>query len=166
MSRPSFSTAWAASMRIYDVSHPAKKVANIIGGNVAINVNNPNPKERWDNTCAVRLSFILNQSGFYIPRLRGKTVTGGDNKQYFYRVRDLIAYLRSQWGEPEVVAYPPAGGGNLAKKKGIILFEIQGWSDAQGHATLWDGSGCYDQCYFNEPGVHYRTERANFWSLS
>lgn len=152
-------------MRIYDANNSAKKVADTIGGNVAINANNPNPKQRWDNTCAVRMSYIFNQSGFPIPRIPGQTVTGGDHKQYFYRVRDLIAYLRRQWGEPEVVTYPPSGGGPLATKKGIILFEVQGWQDAEGHATIWNGSGCYDHCYFNEPGATYRTEQANFWSL-
>ena len=27
----------------------------------------------------------------------------------------------------------------LKGKKGIIIFEIKGWSDATGHADLWDG---------------------------
>jgi hypothetical protein len=63
------------------------------------------------------------------------------------------------------VKYPPFGGGPLAGKKGLILFEVKGWNDALGHATLWDGTRCYDHCYFNEPGVNYKTERANFWSL-
>ncbi|MBI6717193.1 T6SS effector amidase Tae4 family protein, partial [Pseudomonas syringae] len=52
------------------------------------------------------------------------------------------------------------------RKKGIILFEISGWTDAKGHATLFDGNLCYDHCYFNEPDVNYRTDTANFWSLT
>lgn len=152
-------------MRIYSSADSAKKVAEVIGGNVAKNINNPDPKQRWSNKCAVRLSYIFNQSGFSIPRIAGQTVTGGDNKQYFYRVRDLIAFLRRRWGEPQVVRYPPSGGGPLAQKKGVILFEVSTWSDAQGHATLWNGQACYDHCYFNEPGATYRTEKANFWSL-
>jgi hypothetical protein len=52
-----------------------------------------------------------------------------------------------------------------AGKKGLILFEVSGWDDARGHATLFNGSVCYDHCYFNEPNATYRTERANFWSL-
>ncbi|WP_256247097.1 MULTISPECIES: T6SS effector amidase Tae4 family protein [Burkholderia] len=27
----------------------------------------------------------------------------------------------------------------MASKKGIVLFEVSGWDDAQGHATLFDG---------------------------
>ncbi|WP_239323964.1 T6SS effector amidase Tae4 family protein [Snodgrassella gandavensis] len=50
-------------------------------------------------------------------------------------------------------------------KKGIILFEVSGWSDATGHATLFNGYKCYDSCYFNEPESTYIAERANFWSL-
>jgi hypothetical protein len=53
----------------------------------------------------------------------------------------------------------------MAGKQGLILFEVSGWSDALGHATLFDGKACYDHCYFNEPEAKYRTDRANFWSL-
>ncbi|MFH7439501.1 cytoplasmic protein, partial [Pseudomonas syringae pv. tagetis] len=27
----------------------------------------------------------------------------------------------------------------------------------------FDGSICYDHCYFIEPGVNYRTDQAIFW---
>lgn len=77
-----------------------------------------------------------------------------------------IEFLKMRWGAPDQqVRYPPADGGELADQKGLVLFEVSGWSDAAGHATLWDGARCYDECYFNEPGVPYRTDRANFWSL-
>jgi hypothetical protein len=76
-----------------------------------------------------------------------------------------ISFLKQRWGKPEIVSYPPSGGGQLASKRGVILFEVSGWSDANGHATLFNGSECYDHCYFNEPEATYRTTRANFWSL-
>lgn len=165
MTRPSFTSAWAASMRIYDPTNSASKVANVVGGNVAANINNQDPKLRWKNTCAVRLSYILNQAGMHIPHMPGKTVSGSDKRWYFYRVKNLIGFLETKWGKAEIVKYPPSGGGSLAGKKGLILFEVSGWSDAAGHATLFNGSTCYDHCYFNEPGAKYRTDRANFWSL-
>lgn len=165
MIRPSFSSAWAASQRIYDTLNPSEKVATVIGGNVAMNINSRDPALRWVNTCAVRMSYILNYSGSLIPRIVGETVSGADKRWYFYRVKSLIAYLEQQWGSAETVRYPAADGGTLAGRKGLILFEVSGWSDAQGHATLFDGRMCYDHCYFNEPGVNYQTERANFWSL-
>lgn len=111
------------------------------------------------------MSYILNQSGLIIPGIRGQTLSGADQRQYFFRVKNLIAFLKLRWGDAEVVKYPPAGGGTLAGKKGVILFEVSGWSDAAGHATLFNGSTCYDHCYFNESEVRYRTDRANFWSL-
>lgn len=165
MTRPSFSAAWAASTRIYDPVASGAKVAEIIGGNVAKNINNPDPNQRWNNTCAVRMSYILNHSGLLVPHIPGQTASGADRRWYFFRVRHLIAFLEKRWGKPEVVTYPPSGGGGLAARKGVVLFEVSGWTDAAGHATLWNGSSCYDHCYFNEPGVRYRTDRANFWSL-
>lgn len=165
MIRPSFSLAWAASMRIYDPANSGVKVAQIIGGYVAKNINNPDPNRRWDNTCAVRMSYILNCSGLSIPSIPGQTASGEDHHHYFFRVKNLIAFLEQQWGKAEIVRYPSSGGGPLAGKKGVILFEVSGWSNAQGHATLFDGHTCYDHCYFNEPEVNYHTDRANFWSL-
>ncbi|WP_144638914.1 type VI secretion system amidase effector protein Tae4 [Bordetella genomosp. 13] len=166
MAKPSFSAAWAASQRIYDPVNSGQHVAKIIGGKVAYNINHPNPTMRWDNTCAVRMSYILNYSGTPVPFVPGATVSGDDKRWYFYRVRGLILYLAKIWGKPEVVQYPPTDGGPLSGKKGLVLFEISGWTDAAGHATLFDGRNCYDHCYFNEPGARHRTERANFWSLS
>jgi hypothetical protein len=79
-------------------------------------------------------SHVLNQSGLFVPSMPGQTVSGADKHQYFYRVKNLIAFLQQRWGQAEVVTYPPSGGGTLAGKKGVILFEISGWSDAEGHA--------------------------------
>lgn len=166
MTRPSFTVAWAAAQQIYDPADSGAKVAKVIGGNVAKNINNPDPEQRWSNTCTVRMSYILNQAGLAIPKISGQTVSGADKRQYFFRVRDIIAFLHKQWGNPdEIVKDPPSGGGPLAGRKGVILFEVSGWSDAVGHATLFDGKACYDHCYFNEPGAAYHTDRASFWSL-
>lgn len=111
------------------------------------------------------MSYILNQSGLVIPAIPGKTKKGADKRNYFYRVKDVITFLTDRWGQPERISYPPSGGGALAGKKGIVLFEVQGWSDASGHATLFNGTNCYDHCYFNEPGATYHTSQANLWTL-
>jgi hypothetical protein len=128
MVRPSFDKAWAASRQIYDVADPASKVAKMIGGYVEKNINNSNSEQKWNNTCAVRMSYILNQSGLIIPAFRGQTVSGADKRQYFFRVNDLIRFLTSKWGKPEIVEFPPSDGGSLAGKKGLILFEVSGWT--------------------------------------
>ncbi|WP_027705045.1 type VI secretion system amidase effector protein Tae4 [Zymobacter palmae] len=166
MIKPSFASAWAAAIEIYDPLDSAERVATVVGGYVEKNIHNTDPALRWVNTCAVRMSYILNKSGALVPKIAGQTVSGADGRQYFFRVSNLIAYLKQQWGQPEIVKYPQAGGGTLAGKKGVILFEVSGWSDAQGHATLFNGNTCYDHCYFNEPTARYQTNQANFWSLA
>lgn len=165
MSRPFFAAAWAASLKIYDASDAGGKVASVVGGNVAKNID-LRSLDAWSNTCAVRMSYILNYSGLLVPRVPEKTVSGADKRWYFFRVRHLVDFLTQRWGAPDlVVPFPPAGGGPLVGKQGVALFIVSGWSDAAGHATLWNGNVCYDHCYFNQPGVRYHTDKANFWSL-
>lgn len=162
--RPPFLVLWAASQRIYDAKHSNARVAQVVGGKVAFNINGKKP---WPNTCAVRMSYMLNAGGVHIPFIHGQTVSGADQRWYFHRVKDVITFLRHTWGEPDLIeAYPPAGGGPLHGRKGVILFEISGFDNAAGHASLWNGAQCYDHCYFNEPGASYTTTRANFWELS
>jgi hypothetical protein len=71
-------------MRIYDPTNSGAKVAEVIGGNVAKNINTPDPKQRWSNTCAVRMSYILNYAGTPVPHLPGQTVSGADKRWYFF----------------------------------------------------------------------------------
>lgn len=165
MARPSFKAAWSAAQKIYDPTNPTAKVAKVIGGNVALNINIADPKIRWENTCAVRISYILNQCGLKIPKIAGQTVSGEDKIQYFHYVKDVIKFLTQRWGDPIIVKYPSSGGGVLAGKQGLILFQVSGWSNAMGHATLFNGSICYDHCYFNELESNYKTDKASFWSL-
>jgi hypothetical protein len=77
------------------------------------------------------------------------TVSGSDKKWYIYRVSDLKKFLK--------FAFPKVPDDILSKKnpkpydfsgqKGILVFDV-GWSDATGHATLWDGTSCSDHCHF------------------
>lgn len=165
MPRPAFTSAWAASKKIFSPLNPEQKVAEVIGGNVAANITSTtNP---WRNTCAVRMSYILNSSGIVIPKLPGATVSGADKRQYFFRVPDVISFLIREWGKPDLIVKTPLSSDpSLKNKKGVVMFEVSGWSDARGHASLWNSQQCYDHCYFNEPGANYRTDRVSFWSLS
>lgn len=166
MARPAFNVAWAASQRIISPINQSQKVATLIGGTVAKNIALTSPLG-WKNTCAIRMSYILNHSGMPIPRIMGKTVSGADKKWYFYRVRDLIDFLTQRWGQADLVLpFPVSRNEEMNSKRGVILFEVSGWQDASGHASLWDGSQCYDHCYFNQDGASYQTRRASFWSLT
>ena len=71
MTRPRFNVAWAASRQVYDheaatESAVAARVARVIGGMVDTNIDSG----KWKNTCAVRMSYILGQSGVQIPMWR------------------------------------------------------------------------------------------------
>lgn len=122
---PSFDAIWNAFPH-----GTAAEVKQLIGGNVNAD---------WiTNTCTIRVSRALNYAGFAIPStVPGlNTVRGGDRKRYAYRVAELRRYLRAVLGRPTVSGTDPA---LFAGKKGIIMFEVRGWSDATGHFDLWDG---------------------------
>lgn len=118
-----------------------EKVFKLIGGKVEAN--------NFANSCAIRVSRSLNYSGLsikYIPP--NLTVSGSDGKWYIYRVKELIKYLKSNFGEPDISVVNKPYQEKLKGKKGIIIFEVDAWDDASGHATLWDGLTCSDKCYF------------------
>lgn len=164
--RPLFDTAWKVSKKIYNPNDTEEerldRVALTIGGRVKFNIKDVKEEQKWKNTCAVRMSYILNYSGLKIKNNGTNTVSGADKNWYYYRVDKLINFLELQWGKPEIVKYP-----TVQNRKGIILFQVSGWSNATGHATLFDGKSCYDHCYFNEnePEARYITKQANFWEL-
>lgn len=119
------------------------------------------------NTCVVRLSRSLNYAGFPLPVRHPTlaTLKGGDDKRYGFRVRELKAYLRAVYGPPDVThAYEGDGGGDvpveILKKKGIICFDVTGWSDASGHFDLWDGTACRNHAYFE------LASRVHLWLVS
>lgn len=102
---------------------------------------------------------MLNSVGINIPHQPGKTVSGSQGHWYFYKLKDLIVYLKEVFGEPDQVIHMPTVE-KVALYTGIIVFEVDGWSDATGHATIWDGVGCSDQCYFSQ------SKKAYIWQLT
>lgn len=109
-----------------------------------------------ENTCAIRMSRALNYSGCEIPKDKGlRSVSGADKKRYAFRVRELKQYLISQFGEPNL-AYVNAEKTNTVPDsfkgvQGIIIFQVDSWSDATGHITLWDGNQCVNNdCYWEK----------------
>jgi len=149
--RPSFNLAWGAFSRVNgSVSH----VGQVIGGKVRANID----AGIFTNACAIRMSYVLNRTGHPVRSGAGATSSGADGARYLYRVRDLAPYLETLFGKPDQVVANP-GMSQFAGRKGIIVFDVAIWSDASGHATLWNGTSCSDTCYFAE------SSRASLWEL-
>ena len=104
-----------------------------IGGKVKQNIDGG----FFENTCAIRMSYALNNAGLEITNSGGLSVSSGsDGKWYIYRVKDLKRFIESNFSEKETVKKTK----DLKGKKGIIIFEDCGFSDATGHADLFNGN--------------------------
>ncbi len=126
----------------------ASAVFKSIGGKVELN----HDIGVFSNACATRVSKALNGAGgaHAIPffkdigpdgKLEAQVSSGKNNNWYIFRVRMLTKHLTSRYGKPE--AFSPAGyKTHLKGRKGIIIFQVTGWSDATGHADLWNGTKC------------------------
>ncbi len=101
------------------------------------------------NTCVIRVCHALILSGFEITSAHGmSTARGGNGERYGFRVREFDGWLRAEVGAPTTsVASPNAG--HFGGQRGIICFEVTGWSDATGHFDLWDGTSAAHGEYFN-----------------
>jgi hypothetical protein len=159
--RPNFIKAW---MHFSDINISVKDVGKKIGGHVQINIDT----EIFQNACPIRMSYVLNKCGILIPR-GGKyaVVSGQDKKQYMYRVNDMIPYLEEIFGKPDITINHPKMS-DFSGKKGIIVFSGNGWSNARGHVTLWNGMVCSDACHFigsDENGT-FIPQKAYLWELS
>ncbi|MEM7574267.1 MAG: T6SS effector amidase Tae4 family protein [Bacteroidota bacterium] len=144
---PAFDLLWSA----YPVGS-ADEVKQSIGGKV----NYP-----WiKNTCAIRMSRVLNYSGHPVPFTKGAngkgvTISGADKKWYFFRITDLRSFIERKFGPPDQVLQPPYDLQALANYRGIILFEVDVWDDATGHFTLWNGQAAADKAYFQQAKAVY-----------
>ncbi len=159
--RPKLRAAKTAFKEVYDdVGKTVSGVGAKVGGKVDYNINVvPVGQGRFENACAIRLSYVLNKTGHKIPHIAGQTVSGGQGAWYIYKVKTMIMYLHKVFGNPDHTFVNPTANA-LAKHKGILVFEVDGWSDATGHATIWDGTNCSDACYFA------KSKKAYLWTLN
>lgn len=160
--RPRFADLWAA----YPVGMAAGDVYALVGGN-AHELYKTNPTG-YANACALRLSRAFNYGGLTITsKATGYKVKGGDGKSYLLRVRDMITFVRANFGSPDIRVAPRGQDktADFASKRGVLIFNVSGWGDASGHVTLWNGADCGDNCYFihDQPGVS--TTEIQFWEL-
>lgn len=140
--KPTFLRAQSHFRKIYGDGTLAH-VSNTLGGKVQVNIDG----EFFENACAIRMSYVLNKVGLSVPRMANQTVSGADSSQYIYKVKDLVAFLRLRLGASDLVIINPRAA-DFSGRKGILIFEVNGWRSAAGHATLWDGRSCIDSCYF------------------
>lgn len=135
--------------------------------------------ESYANTCATRMSYALNRSGLKLPVApNGGSLRGDDNLNYWLRVSQLSSKLKTHLGEPDqkisfekIIRTSESEKlrkrleiardfiSNIKEKKGIVVFEVSGWSDATGHFTLWDGR---DLLYVGE-GFHNDPTSAEYY---
>jgi hypothetical protein len=160
MKRPSFASAWAAFMAVkLSVADVGKK----IGGHVQKNID----AGIFQNACPIRMSYVLNSTGYPVSKSDAyQTVSGADGKQYIFRVNDMMNYLASVLGKADKTVRNPSPA-DFANLKGIIVVKGHGWSNAQGHVTLWNGTQCSDTCHLmSDPdNGTFVPETASIWVL-
>ena len=161
--RPKFSEVWAS----YPMQMAAPSVFQLVGGKV-YELHKADPVA-YGNACALRLSRSFNYGGLTITSAAtGYKVSGGDGKNYLLRVQDVIAFVKANFGSPDIIVTTNGQdkSTNFSGKQGILIFKVSGWRDATGHVTLWDGAECGDHCYFTHPAdPKVKTTEILFWEL-
>jgi hypothetical protein len=157
--RPKISEAARAFKEVYDsIGGTVEAVGRKIGGKVDYNINRLPENQKFKNACAIRLSYVLNKTGFKILQIPNETVSGKEGNWYIYRVKTMMTHLEKTFGAPDFTYIAPTPE-KLSANRGILVFEVDGWNDATGHATIWNGIGCSDKCYFE------KAKKVHLWIL-
>jgi len=96
----------------------------------------------FKNSCSLRMCYALNRSGVRIPYAPGR-VSDGDHMWGIPRLTDLQPFLIQNFGQPKQYS-PNSWRGQLAGQTGIVMFQVNIWSDASGHTALWNGQQLSD----------------------
>jgi len=163
--RPRFNRAWKF-FSLVNVSVPS--VGKRLGGKVGDNIKIPEEdKGKWKNACTIRMSFVLNNTGFPVKSGKYATVSGQIEGLYIYRVEDMISYLQDTFGEPDIVVNRVPHPEDFSDMRGIMVVTGDGRGDARGHITLWNGSACADTCHLaGDPNNNtFKPIKAALWVL-
>jgi len=137
--------------------------AKTVGGKVQFNIelyektkDTSNP-QGFSNTCALRISHTLNENKHFLPGKPYVASSSAKKKWYIFRVLQLEKYLTKNYGKPDI---------EVKKQGGNIIFDTRGtWSDATGHATLWNGrkrlGGNYESDFYFEKSNVVKLWKAN-----
>jgi hypothetical protein len=157
--RPKFDAAWWA---FYQVNLSVEAVGRTIGGEVGEFIKDGTFK----NACPIRMSYVLNKTGFPITKMGYKVYRGADHCLYMIRMLEMFDYLVHTFGEPDkTVKHPQLS--DFAEMKGILAVKGSGWNNAKGHITLWEGSSCTDTCHLtgDPENNSFIPENASIWVL-
>lgn len=124
------------------------------------------------DTCALRLSYALNQAGVKIGKDDGSTWKGKDGKYYLVRVGDVEKFITKRFaltpqgfGKSDVANFTQTN----AKTSGFVGFSIHfAGSDATGHMALFSNGAFrdpkYDDYTIPYPG-HYTVRGLDYWRV-
>ncbi|XP_078605909.1 uncharacterized protein LOC144878803 [Branchiostoma floridae x Branchiostoma japonicum] len=98
------------------------------------------------NTCAMRISHAFIKAGKRLSpgSCNWAGVRDRNGNSYIIRVATMRCYLVNEYGNPDITG---DSADDFQHRKGIIVMERCGWSDATGHVDLWDGTACVGKCY-------------------
>jgi len=171
VNRPGFDELWKA----YPVGMTAEETYILVGGNVYEHYQEGKDKQLasnglilnpYANACALRLSRAFNYGGVKIKKGSGAyKLKGGDGYAYIMRVPDMMDYVEAQFKAPDIKGSPGTILPLIRNKKGVLIFVVDGWNDAYGHVTLWNGGDCGDHCYFSHSNPNVTTTEVKFWEL-
>jgi hypothetical protein len=119
------------------------------------------------NTCAIRVSRVLNYNGFLVPKSASPpldVISGSDKLWYSYRQKQLQAWFAVRFGAPSLVLAKPVQRRKLQNLLGFIGFDIRTWADATGHFDLWDGSSFGTEAEATHD-YFALAEGVNFWRV-
>ncbi|MCL1824796.1 MAG: T6SS effector amidase Tae4 family protein [Betaproteobacteria bacterium] len=161
--RPTFFNAW----RVFSqVNVNVSLIGKIFGSKVKQNIEIPKKEDgKWTNACTIRMSYVLNRTGFPIQPDKYGTVTARDGMWYIYRVSDMLLHLKDTFGAPDIEVNRVPVQDDFKEMKGILVVTGDG-PNAKGHITLWNGLTCADICHFaGDDNGAFSPRKAALWLL-
>ena len=162
--RPDFLNAWKYFSQV-NLSVPI--IGKVFGAKVKQNIEIQKKEDgKWTNACPLRMSYVLNRTGFPIQADKYGAVSASDGKWYMYRVSDMLLYLQDVFGAPDIEVDRVPTPDDFKEMKGILVVTGVGRGDARGHITLWDGLKCPDICHLagDDNGL-FSPRKAALWIL-
>ena len=170
--RPNWQSMSEAYEKINTLS--ISKRYELVGG-TPLTLYRANPRG-YGNTCAMQISYIFNQNGIFLERYISNDkakqpmgikddsiLKGADGHNYVVRVKTMVKVLmlKDFFGNADKPYSPKQMNSKQENikfyknefskfgKKGIVAMQVEGWGDAWGHITLWNGEKFLDD---NESG--------------